>query len=392
MDGKLLLTFNTGSSTVKIGLFIYRGRTMKRIGKGMLDFNKRPLTLHVSEGSQTFEVPLRAEHGDGLTDVLEETFGWFSEHFDANDIGAVAHRVVHGGRNFTGPVLIDDKSFAEIEALTVLAPLHQPQIARLIQAIRQLRPGLTQTASFDTAFHRTMSETAERFALPRQLYDEGIRRYGFHGLSYKYIAGELARRDPELAAGRVIAAHLGSGASLCAMQNGRSQDTSMSFTTLDGIPMSTRCGALDPGVLLHLLTERSMSRPAVEDMLYRHSGLLGMSGISSDTRMLMASDQPEARQAIDIFCYRTAGEAARQTVALGGLDGLVFTAGIGENQPEIRARIAGHLAFLGVVLDPQANAANAPVISAADSQIKVHVIPTDEERVIAEEAVFLLDA
>lgn len=391
MDGKLLLTFNTGSSTVKIGVFDHGPGFLKRIGKGMLDFSSRPLTFHLMEGPQTFDVPLRSERDGMLTDVIEEVFEWLGEHFDLSAIDAVAHRVVHGGRDFTGPVMIDDNALAEIEALTVLAPLHQPHIVRLIHAIRTLRPELPQTASFDTAFHRTMSESAQRFALPRGLYDEGIRRYGFHGLSYKFIAGELARRDATLAAGRVITAHLGSGASLCAMKNGRSEDTSMSFTTLDGIPMATRCGALDPGVLLHLLTERSMSRPAVEDMLYRRSGLLGVSGISGDTRMLLASDKPEAREALDLFCFRTAGEIARQTVALGGLDGLVFTAGIGENQPPIRARIIERLGFLGVRLDDAANAANAEVISSADSAVKVMVIGTNEERVIAEEALSLLE-
>ncbi|MCX8999596.1 acetate/propionate family kinase [Rhizobiaceae bacterium BDR2-2] len=390
MDGKLLLTFNTGSSTVKIGIFEFGPGILRRIGKGMLDFNNRPLTFHLTEGPDIFDVPLEAEAGDGLTEVLEETFEWLGEHFDLSSIDAVAHRVVHGGRDFTGPVKIDERTLADIEALTVLAPLHQPQIVRLINAIRDLRPDLPQTASFDTAFHRTMSETAQRFALPRGMFDEGIRRYGFHGLSYKYIAAELARRDPDLSKGRVVAAHLGSGASLCAMQNGESRDTSMSFTTLDGIPMATRCGAIDPGVLLHLLTERSMSRPAVEDLLYRRSGLLGVSGISADTRALIASDRAEAKEALDLYTFRAAGEIARQAVALEGLDGLVFTAGVGENQPAIRAMISGHLAFLGVTLDPAANAANAGVISAAGSRVKVMVIPTDEEQVIAEEALFLL--
>lgn len=390
MDGNLLLTFNTGSSTVKLGLFEYGPGFLRRIGKGMLDFSNRPLTFHLTEGPHVFDTPLKAEAGDVLTEVLEETFEWLGEHFDLSAIGAVAHRVVHGGRDFTGPVKIDAESLRQIEDLTVLAPLHQPQIVRLINAIRDLKPDLPQTASFDTAFHRTMGETAQRFALPRGMFDEGIRRYGFHGLSYKFIAAELARRDPGLAKSRVIVAHLGSGASLCAMEGGVSRDTSMSFTTLDGIPMGTRCGAIDPGVLLHLLTERSMSRPAVEDLLYRRSGLLGVSGISADTRALIASDAKEAKEALDLFTFRAAGEIARQTVALGGLDGLVFTAGIGENQPFVRAAISERLAFLGVTLDAEANAANAGVISAGDSRVKVLVVPTDEEQVIAEEALSLI--
>lgn len=390
MDGKLLLTFNTGSSTVKIGLFEYGPGFLRRIGKGMLDFNNRPLTFHLTEGPETFDVPLQAEAGDVLTEVLEETFGWLGEHFDLSSVGAAAHRVVHGGRDFTGPVDIDEKTLSEIEDLTVLAPLHQPQIVRLIRAIRDIKPDLPQTASFDTAFHRTMSETAQRFALPRGMFDEGIRRYGFHGLSYKYIAAALRRIDPELAKGRVVTAHLGSGASLCAMENGESRDTSMSFTTLDGIPMATRCGAIDPGVLLHLLTERSMSRPAVEDLLYRRSGLLGVSGISSDTRALMASTAPEAQEALDLYTFRIAGEIARQAVALGGLDGLVFTAGVGENQPTIRAAICKRLAFLGISLDEGQNSVNAETISGPASSVKVLVVPTDEEQVIAEEALGLL--
>lgn len=392
MNAKLLLTFNTGSSTVKLGLFEYGPGFLRRIGRGMLDFNNRPLTFHLTEGPHIFDVRLKAEAGEALTEVLDETFEWLGEHFDLSAIGAVAHRVVHGGRDFHGPVRIDNDAFAEIEALTVLAPLHQPQIVRLIRAIRDLRPSLPQTASFDTAFHRTMSETTQRFALPRAMYDEGIRRYGFHGLSYKFIAAELGRLDPELAKGRVIVAHLGSGASLCAMENGKSRDTSMSFTTLDGIPMATRCGAIDPGVLLHLLTERSMSRPAVEDLLYRRSGLLGVSGISADTRALIASSAPEAREALDLYTFRIAGEFARQAASLGGLDGIVFTAGIGENQPYIRKAVLERLGFLGAVVDDEANAANAGVISAAESRVKALVIPTDEEQVIAEEALSVLGA
>lgn len=317
---------------------------------------------------------------------MAETFGWLGKHFDMGRLTTIGHRVVHCGDTFAGPVRIDDPTIETIDKLTMLAPLHQPQSLRLIRAIKHLRPELVQAASFDTAFHRTNAEVVRRFAIPRRLHDDGIKRYGFHGLSYKFIAGELMRRAPNAAQGKMVVAHLGSGASLCALEAGVSRDTSMGFSTLDGVPMATRCGALDPGVLLHLLGPGGRTVAEVEDILYHRCGLLGVSGISADSRELLASDQPEAEEALDLFTFRTAGEIARLATTLGGLDSIVFTAGIGENQPQIRMAICERLAWLGLEIDTAANAANAETISSASSRIIAFIIPTDEEQVIADEA------
>lgn len=390
MTDKLLLTFNAGSSTVKIGLFQREADKARRIGKGMIDFRHKPLTFQLVEGPQVFDVPLEAEGGDVLHEVLDETFGWLADHFDIDAVTAVGHRVVHGGDVFAGPVLVDDAARSQIAALTPLAPLHQPQNLRLIEAIRHLKPHLPQTASFDTAFHRTQSAIVQRFAIPRQYFDQGIKRYGFHGLSYKYIAGALAKIDPELGKARTVVAHLGSGASLCAIKGGLSCDTSMGFSTIDGIPMATRSGALDPGVIFHFMARMGLSREEVEDIVYHKSGLIGLSGISADSRVLLESDAKEAQEAIDVFTFRIAGEIARLSATIGGLDALVFTAGIGENQPAIRSAVCKRLAFLGVELDAVANAANAKMVSASRSRVAVMVIETDEEQVIADEALTVL--
>lgn len=299
-------------------------------------------------------------------------------------------RVVHGGDGFTGPVRLENDVVDAIEALTPLAPLHQPLGLRLIKAITDLHPGVPQTASFDTAFHRGHADIVRRFAIPRALHDQGIKRYGFHGLSYKFIASELGRRQPEIAGSKVVVAHLGSGASLCGLHRGLSQDTSMGFSALDGVPMATRCGAIDPGVLLHLMGTQGRTVQDVEDILYRQSGLLGVSGISADIRELLDSERPQASQALDLFSFRIAGEIARLATTLGGLDAIVFTAGVGENQPRIRAGVSARLAWLGLMLDEAANEANAGTISSASSAISALVIATDEEQVIADEALFVL--
>lgn len=390
MREKLLLTFNAGSSTVKIGLFRREDGRARRIGKGMIDFRHKPLTFHLVAGPEVFDVPLEAEGGDVLHEVLDETFGWLADHFDIDAVTAVGHRVVHGGDVFAGPVLIDDAALADIAALTPLAPLHQPQNLRLIEAVRHLKPHLPQTASFDTAFHRTQSATVQRFAIPRQYFDQGIKRYGFHGLSYKYIAGALSKFDPDLARARTVVAHLGSGASICAIKDDLSRDSSMGFSTIDGIPMATRSGALDPGVIFHFMARLGFSREEVEDIVYHKSGLIGLSGISADSRALLESGAAEASEAIDVFTFRIAGEIARLSATIGGLDTLVFTAGIGENQPPIRRAVCERLAFLGVELDDDANAANAQAISTAASGVRVMVIETDEEQVIADEALSVL--
>ncbi len=387
---EILITFNPGSSTIKLGLYRMGEASPVRLGMGVVDLRHIPLRLHVVEGPSVADIPLRAKVTDDLHELIDETLGWLSDHFALEGIAAVGHRVVHGGDVFSGAVLITDATLATIDRFVDLAPLHQPQSLRLIRAIRHLRPDLPQTASFDTAFHRSQADTVRRFALPRAMFDAGIKRYGFHGLSYKFVAARLLELAPDLAAGRVVAAHLGSGASLCALENGQSRDTSMGFSTLDGIPMATRCGALDPGVVIHLLKQQGLSLESVEDILYHRSGLLGVSGISADSRDLIANNLPAAREAIDLFTHRIAREIAALATTLGGLDAVIFTAGIGEHQPRIRTAVCERLSWLSVSLNEDANSRNATRIDAQDSKIGVFVVPTNEEQVIATEACALL--
>jgi len=294
---------------------------------------------------------------------------------------AVGHRVVHGGLEFTGPTLLNDDIIAKLERLVPLAPLHQPYNLAAVRAVSSLRPDLPQVACFDTAFHRGRTAATERFGLPDELFQAGVRRWGFHGLSYASIINQLREAAPDLAAGRIIVAHLGSGASMCAIRGGRSVDTTMGFSTLDGLPMGTRCGSLDPGVMLFLLQSRSRSE--VETLLYRQAGLLGISGISNDVRELLASQSPRAAEALEFFVYRAVREIGSLTAALGGLDALIFTAGIGENSPVIRHRICRALGWLGVAIDQAANQRGRGCISPAGRSPSVWIIPTDEERVIA---------
>lgn len=391
MTDNLLLTFNAGSSTVKIGIFKVDDRP-ERIGKAVVDFGTYPLTLHLKEGPEQFELPLKGEAGDDLAELMDEVFGELGKHFDLDAVTSAGHRIVHGGDVFGGPVELAAETIAKVQSLTELAPLHQPQALRMIRAVRHLRPALFQTGSFDTTFHATQADLVRRLAIPRAYHDQGIKRYGFHGLSYQYVAGALVREAPDIANGKVVIAHLGSGASLCAIENGESRDSSMGFSTLDGIPMATRPGWLDPGVVLHFLGPLGKSVEEVEDMLYHKSGLLGVSGLSGDTRELIADGGSQAREAIDLFALRIAGEVGRLTSTLGGLDALVFTAGIGENQPEVRKRIAERLLWLGVELDTAANRSNARKISTLAARVAVYVIPTDEERMIAEECLAILNS
>ena len=390
MSGPIVLTFNPGSSTIKLALFAIGTHGPRPLARGVVDLRHLPLTLRVEEETSAFDVVLKATLSDDLRALIDEILAWIEHHFSVNELCAIGHRVVHGGDRFDGPALVSDDVLAAIEALVPLAPLHQPQSIRLIRAVSHLRPGLRQVASFDTAFHRSQSDLVRRFALPRELFDQGIKHYGFHGLSYKFIASRIQELAPNTAAGRVIVAHLGSGASLCGLAAGASRDTSMSFSTLDGIPMATRCGALDPGVIIHLLKQRGLRVEDIEDMLYHRSGLLGISGISADSRDLISSKDPKAREALDLFTFRIAREMAAITVALGGLDGIVFTAGIGEHQPEIRAAICKHLGWLGVAINAAANARNVTRIEATDSKVVVMIVPTDEEQVIAQEALSII--
>lgn len=392
MTPRLLLTLNAGSSSIKVGLFSLDDGRAEAIGRGALNLQHDAPTLALQLPDGRHEVALAAAPDDDAQGLVEELLAALDAQGNLGKLHAVGHRVVHGGMRFHAAVGIDDATLAEITALIPLAPLHQPHSLRLIEALRRLRPELRQTASFDTAFHATQSDLVRRFALPRELHDAGIRRYGFHGLSYAFIAGELERSHPALAAGRVVVAHLGNGASLCALHGGRSVDTSMGFSTLDGVPMGTRCGALDPGVVLHLLQARGMSAAQVEDLLYRRAGLLGVSGTSADMRVLRASEAPEAREALDMFALRCAGEVARLAATLQGLDTLVFTAGIGEHDAAMRAAICERLGWLGVEVDAAANARHAGSIAAPASRVAVLVLPTDEEQVIADDALALIGA
>lgn len=382
MANDLILTLNAGSSTVKLGFYEVGRSQISVLASGVIDFRDEPFEIRLKHDGQSLSKPLTTRLDDPNA-LLQESFDWLAQLFDLSRLTMIGHRVVHGGDIFTGPALITDEVLDQIEALAQLAPLHQPQSLRLIHAMRAFHPDVMQTASFDTAFHATNSALVRRFAIPRRLNDQGIKRYGFHGLSYRYISGQLADLPP---GAKVVVAHLGSGASLCAMEGGVSRDSSMGFSTLDGIPMATRSGALDAGVILHLMGPLGLSPEQVETMLYRESGLLGVSGIAADSRELIASDHPEAAEAIALFCHRIAGEVARLASTLHGLDAVIFTAGIGENQPEIRAMVAEQLGWLGLELDADANVANARRISTPESRITALVIPTDEESVIAEEA------
>jgi acetate kinase len=290
---------------------------------------------------------------------------------------------VHGGAAYAQPVRLDHRLLAALERLVPLAPLHQPHNLAPIRLLLDRAPDLPQVACFDTSFHRTNPELAQRFALPAELHDAGVRRYGFHGLSYEYIASVLPALDARAAAGRTVVLHLGNGASMCALEAGRSVASTMGFTAVDGLPMGTRCGSLDPGVMLFLMDERGMDARAIETLIYHRSGLLGVSGLSSDMRTLLASDEPRARLAIDLYVYRIRRELGSLAAALGGLDALMFTAGIGENAPAIRSRVCRDAAWLGVELDPRANEQGGPRISAAGSRVSAWAIPTNEELMIA---------
>jgi acetate kinase len=341
-------------------------------------------TVRDAHGATLADHPLEANQARDQAACLAFLGSWLQQSMQDAQLVGVGHRVVHGGTRYSAPVRINRAVLAELEAFVPLAPLHQPFNLAPIRSLLESRPGLAQVACFDTAFHRTQPMLAELFALPRRFYDEGVRRYGFHGLSYEYIAQQLPSVAPEIAAQRVVAAHLGSGVSMCAMQGGRSVATTMGFTALDGLPMGTRCGELDPGVVIYLARERGMSADQIESLLYTQSGLLGLSGISNDMRELLASDTADARLAVDYFVYRVARSLGALAGAMGGLDALVFTAGIGENSPEIRARVCWRLGWLGMDFDPEANVAGAARITRPGSRVSAWVVPTNEELMIAQ--------
>jgi acetate kinase len=387
---KAILVLNTGSSSIKFAIFI----TAKADTR--LDLAVRGQIAGIGQQAQFLvervngsRVDKRVVDSASLHNhevALHALLEWVQTFASSYVFIAVGHRVVHGGTIFSSPTIVDAGVFAQLESLVPLAPMHQPHNLAAIDALNRIDPDLLQVACFDTAFHRSMPAVAQSFALPRTLTAEGVRPYGFHGLSYEYIASVLPDDEKSGADSRVIVAHLGHGASLCAMIGCRSVATSMTFTPLDGLPMATRCGSLDPGVLLYLMTEKGMSVDAVTDLLHNKSGLLGISGVSGDMRELLASSDPHSAEAIELFVYRVVRELGSLAAALGGLDRLVFTGGIGAHSNVIRERICQQLGWLGVQISSSANIAGAQEISEKDSPVSVWAIPTDEELIIAQHA------
>ena len=379
-----ILVLNAGSSSLKFSAFAVEDNG-RLLAHGQVDGigNVSRFVLHDGVGTLIEDRALAddetLDHERALDLLMQQLRRWLG----GQRIAAVGHRVVHGGTKFTSPVVVTTNVLAELERLVPLAPLHQPHNLSPIRRLMQSMPTVPQVACFDTAFHRTQPEVAQRYALPRHWYDAGILRYGFHGLSYEYIASILPGVDPRAATGRTIIAHLGNGASLCAVQNGRSIATTMGFTPTDGLMMGTRCGQLDPGVLLYLLTYQKMDAAALEHLIDRESGLLGVSGLSSDMRILLASQEPAAREAIDLFVYRIGREIGSMAAALGGLDAIVFTGGIGEHAAAIRSRVCRDAAWLGVSLDDNANESNERCISDAESRVTAWILPTNEELMTA---------
>jgi acetate kinase len=387
-----ILVVNAGSSSVKFQIFdLPNSGDPQRLIKGQVDgIGTRPrLRAEARDRSPLIDKTYTSQEVPDVATALAAAGTWLRETQKIRLV-AVGHRVVHGGPDYDRPVVINKDVLARLERFSSLAPLHQPNNLAPIRRLLTAQPELLQVACFDTAFHRTHSAVADHYAIPARFYDEGVRRYGFHGLSYEYIAGRLHDFGPTMANGRVIVAHLGSGASMCALAAGRSVESTMGFTALDGLPMGTRPGQIDPGVLLYLIDQKGMSAKDVQDLLYRDSGLKGLSGISNDMRELDGSAAPGAKLAIEYFVYRIALNAGMLAAALNGLDGFVFTAGIGENSPTIRARVAEKLVWLGVKFDAAANKSGGPLISDPKSKVAVYVIGTDEELMIARHTVSLL--
>jgi len=382
----LLLTLNAGSSSVKFAVYGTAGDRPEALAGGQVEglgaepsfIVRAPDRTVLAEGTFTGkEGP--ADHAGALGAILR----WIDETYPDARVLSVGHRVVHGGVSYAAPVVVDDRVFADLRTLVPLAPLHQPHNLAGIAAARAAFPGSPQVACFDTAFHRSHPFVADVFAIPRRFYDEGVRRYGFHGLSYEFIVRRLREIAPVEANGNMIIAHLGNGASMCAVRDGRSIASTMGFTALDGLPMGTRCGQLDPGVLLYLMSEKGMDAAAISDLLYKDSGLKGLSGISHDMRELEGSDSAEARDAIDYFVFRIRREMGALAAVLGKVDAVVFTGGIGENARQIRAKVLAGMEWLGIVMDTQANEAGSQTISTPGSRVKTFVVRTDEEAMIA---------
>jgi len=380
-----ILVVNAGSSSVKFQVFGVDAEVgPQRLIKGQVDgVGTRPrLRAEAANKRRLIDQAYAPEQVEDVPAALQAAGTWLRETQKLEPV-AVGHRVVHGGPNYDQPILIDRQVLSDLERYAPLAPLHQPNNLAPIRAILARWPDVPQVACFDTAFHRSHPAVADHYAIPERFYAEGVRRYGFHGLSYEYIADRLLQVAPEVATKRVIVAHLGSGASMCALSGGASVESTMGFTALDGLPMGTRPGQIDPGVVLYLIDEKKMTAAEVQKLLYAECGLKGLSGVSNDVRELQASDNPRAHFALEYFAYRVGLSAGLLTAALGGLDAFVFTAGIGENSPSMRAQIAQRLAWLGCALDPRANEDNALLISDRSTRVPLYVVPTDEELMIA---------
>jgi acetate kinase len=383
----VLIVLNAGSSSLKFQVFDMPDEAEPRLAwKGLYEGLGGDAHFIVRDTNGAILDERSWDPGEelGHEEALMHLIAWLREHQEGRKLVAIGHRVVHGGAAFSSPVLVDESVLQSLEVLVPLAPLHQPHNLEPIRIVRRRLPGMPQVACFDTAFHQSQSDIATLFALPREMRERGVRRYGFHGLSYDYIASVLKHYDPRLAEGRVIVAHLGNGASLCALQGGVSIATTMGFSALDGLPMGTRCGAIDAGVVFFMLREMKLSPEAAERMLYTKSGFLGVSGLSNDMRVLRANatENADSRRAIDLFVYRILREIGSLVAALGGIDGLIFTAGIGENDAATRAEVASGLAWAGLTLDERANSTGGPRISTGSGP-EVWVIPTNEELVIA---------
>lgn len=381
----LILVLNAGSSSIKFRGYDAGGSTPALVLRGQVEglYTEPHFTVSDAAGDRheehNWEPGTRLGH-DGAIGFISQ---FLRSHREGHRLVAVGHRVVHGGLHFARPTLVTQDVVDELATLVPLAPLHQPHNLAPIRILAQQRPDVPQVACFDTAFHRGQSEEAQAYALPAEITGRGVRRYGFHGLSYEYIASRLPDTAPDAASGRTVVAHLGNGASMCAMRAGRSVASTMGFTAVDGLMMGTRCGNIDPGVILYLMDELKMDTRAVEDLIYKRSGLLGVSGVSSDMRTLLDSDDPRARFAVGLFTYRIGRELGSLAAALEGLDALVFTGGIGERAPLIRERVGRQAGWLGVELDPAANQGGGPRISSDASRVPAWVIPTDEELMIA---------
>jgi acetate kinase len=385
-----VLVLNSGSSSIKFSLFDEQDGLLNVLYKGQVSGLGLDACFTVSglEDNETVNLSKATDHLSALKYLLD----WLKPKMDSNKELFVGHRVVHGGDNYYLPAFITPEVLTNLKKLEPLAPLHQAYNLSAIESLMQIDEAIPQVACFDTAFHAEQTKPNNQFALPNEYYEQGIKRYGFHGLSYEYIATQLKQSEPELSTGKVIVAHLGNGSSLCAFDQCKSIDSSMGFSALDGLMMGTRCGSIDAGVLLYLLEEEKLSTKQISDLLYKQSGLLGVSEITNDMSVLLESTEETAQQAIDLYVHRIVREAGSMVALLKGLDGLVFTAGIGENAVRIRKQVCEQLAWLGIEIDDKANEENNTVISTTNSPIKVCVIPTNEELMIAQHAFELLSA